>query len=142
MARIQIQLKDLEALKMAANALGMEFIENVQNYKWFGRYMRDTNLPEGVKESDLGKCNHVIRIPGNSKAYEVGVVKGKDGKNWELMYDFWAGGYGLEEKIGPQGQKLIQEYSAAVTQKYYQKKGFRLTKTIKENGKIVLIAVK
>lgn len=140
-AKISIEIKDLEALKAAAKACGLEFVEGQKTYKWFGRHVGDFALPEGFKVSDLGKCDHVLRIAGNDTAYEIGVVRRKDGKpGYELLWDFWQGGYGLQKAVGVNGQKLVQEYSTAVTTRFYQKKGFRVTKTVKDNGKIVLIA--
>ena len=106
-ARIDMEIKDLTALKAAAKLLGMEFLEGQTTYRWYGRHVGDYSLPEGFKASDLGKCEHAIGIPNDKKAYEIGVVKRRDGKEgYTLLWDFWAGGYGLEAKVGKDGNKL------------------------------------
>lgn len=141
-AKILIQIKDLAALKAAAKTLGLEFVENQKTYRWYGHHVGDYPLPAGFKSSDLGKCDHVIRIPNNDRAYEIGVVKKKDGTpGYELLWDFWQGGYGLCDAIGKDGEKLIQEYTTSVATRFYQKNGFRVNRTMKD-GKVVLVANK
>lgn len=67
----------------------LTFIEDKSEYTWYGRYMNDWPLPKGVKQEDLGKCDHVIQVPGSY--YEIGVVKSKDKEEYNLIYDFWQG---------------------------------------------------
>jgi hypothetical protein len=107
-------LKNLEALKKAAEDLGGKLVE-ANTYRWYGRYMRDSPLPEGIKEEDLGRCNYKITFPDMPNAYEIGVLQ--HGNELELLYDYWAGGYGMcarvglnnsEPKLGP--QKLLELY--------------------------------
>ena len=139
--RIEISVKDLQALKQACKDLGLEFVDGQTHYRWFSRFMGDTELPQGMKESDLGKCHHAIRIPNDSTAYELGVRKQKDG-SYQLVYDYWQGGFGLENVIGKGAQKLVQSYAAAVTTNLYKKQGFRVTKSVTKDGAIRLIANK
>ena len=141
-AKISIEIKDLLALKQAAKDLGLEFVEQ-KTYRWFGRHVGDFPLPAGFKTSDLGKCDYVLRIPNNDTAYEIGVVKRKDGKpGYELLWDFWSGGYGLQAVVGDNGTKLVQSYAAAVTTNLYKKQGFRVTKSVTKDGAIRLVANK
>ena len=141
-AKISIEIKDLQILKQAAKELGLEFVEQ-KTYRWYGHHVGDYPLPVGFKTSDLGKCDYVLRIPNNDTAYEVGVVKRKDGKpGYELLWDFWSGGYGLEKVLGKDGVKLVQEYAAAVTTNLYKKQGFRVNKTVTKEGVIRLVANK
>ena len=88
-----VKITDLDALEAAVKEeLGGELIRGKKSYKWWGRFEGDYPLPEGVRQEDLGKCDHVIKVPGAS--YEVGVVEQKDG-SFKLQYDFYTTG-GLE----------------------------------------------
>ena len=62
-SKIELVIHSLEDLKEACRQLGFEFMENQKTYKWFGRWVGDTPLPEGVKIEDIGKCDHAIRVP-------------------------------------------------------------------------------
>jgi hypothetical protein len=126
---IDVVIKDLDALKRVAEELGLEFVEGQKTYKWYGRWVKDYNANDaaykhGIDPGQYGSCDHVLRIPGNPSAYEVGVVKTADG--YKLIWDFWAGGYGLRDKIGSKGEKLIQGYSKEVACKALAKKGLKV----------------
>lgn len=140
---IKIEIKDLESLKKACKTLGLNFVENKVSYKWFGTFVGDHPLPEGFTKEDLGKCDHAIQIEGNKQAYEVGVVARKDGKpGYELLWDFWGGGYGLEEAIGKDGGKLVQNYSIEVATKAALMDGYAVTRYNKPDGRIFLEVTK
>jgi hypothetical protein len=130
-AKIEMEIKDLAALEDAAK----------RTYKWYGYSVGDYPLPEGFTKEDLGKCEHALRIPGNNRAYEVGVVARRDGRpGYTLLWDFWSGGYGLVDKVGKDGNKLKSEYTAAVAVKHYTSKGYRVQRSYKEDGTIVVRA--
>lgn len=140
--KIKLEIKDLAALKEACKAMGLEFRENQKSYRWFGQFMGDYPLAAGFSQEDLGKCEHAIGIPGRADAYEVGIVRRRDGKaGYELMWDFWAGGNGLQDAIGENGNKLRQEYAAATAARIYRQQGYRVTRTIKD-GRIVMQATR
>ena len=63
---IEIEIKNLTALKNGANRLGLEFVDGK---KTFRAYYGDSN-----------KCDHAIKIPGQD-SYEIGVIDNKDGIN-------------------------------------------------------------
>lgn len=107
-ARIELEIKSLEDLKAACNELGLKFCENEKSYKWFGRWVGDAPLPEGVGVEDLGKCDHMIHVPGAQ--YQIGVIK-QDGK-YRLLWDSWKAG-GLEEVLGKNAGLLKQAYAVA-----------------------------
>lgn len=109
---IDIQIKDLAALNDACAELGLEFRENQKSYKWYGQHVGDYPLPEGFKKKDLGKCDHAIGVPDNERAYEIGVVK--RGGNHILLWDFWNGGYGLQNKVGDGCHLLTDKYAEKV----------------------------
>lgn len=112
---VNVEIKDLAALRRAAEKLGLEFREGQRTYRWYGRWVGDYKLPEGVTQDQLGKCDHALAVAGNPSAYEVGIVSQPDG-TFKLMWDFWAGGYGLQEKIGQDCSKLTAGYTVAKTQ--------------------------
>lgn len=113
---IETQILDLAALRKAAEELGLEFVEGQRTYRWYQRHVGDYPLPAGFTEADLGKCQHAIRVKGDPKAYEVGVVRRKDGApGFQLIYDFYGScGKALEAVAGKGLTKLRQEYAAQV----------------------------
>lgn len=140
--KIELEIKDLTALEAACKELGLEFVKQ-PTYRWWGRYMGDSPLPEGFAKEDLGKCEFAIRVPGNKEAYEVGVVKRRDGKaGYTLLYDYWSGGYGLVDKIGQGASKLTQGYSVQVAKRWARRNGYRVSVTQGTNGKQVITARK
>lgn len=116
---IKIEIKDLQALREAAEKIGLVFKEGQKTYKWFGRHVGDYPIPAGFTKNDLGKCSHALGVKGKSNAYEIGVVE-KDGI-YLLMWDFWSGGYGLEAIAGKNCKNLTQAYTQAVALKEAKK---------------------
>ena len=105
-AKIELEILSLEDLKSACKILGFNFIENQKTYQWYGRWVGDSPLPEGIALEDLGKCDHAIRI--QDCAYEIGIVK--RGSKYILLWDSWHTG-GLEQKIGKEAGILKQAYT-------------------------------
>jgi hypothetical protein len=118
-AAIKFCITDLEALKVACEKRGLEFVEGQKTFKWFGQWVDDYNATDaayrqGFDPKNYGKCEHAIRIPGDPNAYEIGVVKNPDGVGYSLMLDFWDGGKGMVAKAGGKTcDGLIQDYSIA-----------------------------
>jgi len=106
---IELEVTDLKTLSNTAKRLGGKLILNEKTYKWFGRNVGDYPLPEGIVESDLGKCEHKIKFPGIN--YEVGVIKSKTTKGaYSLLWDFFD--RHLEKKMGgPKAISFIQNYT-------------------------------
>ena len=124
---IQAEVRDLEALKVAAARLGLEFNEGQRTHRWYGTSVGDYPLPTGFTVDDLGKCEHAISVPGNHTAYEIGVVKRRDGvAGYELLYDLWQGGYGLVNHVGRNCNKLVQEYSRETTRRAAIRDGWNI----------------
>lgn len=114
-AIVDIEIKDFAALARACENLGLVFNEGQKTYRWYGRSVGDYPLPTGFAASDLGKCDHAISIPGNKQAYEIGICKSREGKKSSiLMWDFWAGGHGMQAKAGKDCESLIHEYAKEV----------------------------
>ncbi len=151
-ASIELNVVDLDCLEKACADLGLVFKRNQQSYEWFGESVGDYPLPDGFKASDLGKCEHAIGFPDGTvgrypngkecveKPYELGVVKRRDGKpGYTLLWDFFMGGYGLQDKIGENAGKLKQQYGAQVAIKQARKQGFSVQQKRLPNGKIQLV---
>lgn len=141
---IDLVIKDLDALAQAAKECGLELVRNKKTYTWYGRYMSDSPLPEGFTADELGKCEHALRvIDGQPGAYEIGIVRRKDGKpGWQILFDYWAGGGGLVEKVGGNNAgKLKQRYQVAIFRREMAKKGMHVTERM-VNGKLQVEAVR
>lgn len=133
---VKVAINDLAALKAACDALGFEFVEGQQTYKWFGQFVGDSPLPAGVEQHELGKCSHAIRVPGAT--YEVGVVKAKDG-TYRLRFDYWSSGQLLGPLGGQQASLLVQQYATHKVMRHLRSKGFKAVSQVKqENGSIRL----
>jgi hypothetical protein len=125
-SKIELVIKDLEALKTACKRMGFEFREGQKTYQWYGRWVGDSPMPEGVTEEELGKCNHAIHVPGAK--YEIGVVR--KGNAYILLYDSWIKG-GLTKHIGKDAGKLKQIYAVEKIRLEARKKGMKVLESIK-----------
>ena len=132
-ALISLQVKNLEALKLACQRLGLEFREGQMTYAWYGRSMGDAALPEGFTKEDLGKCSHAIHVPGAS--YEIGVVY-REGV-YKLLWDSWGSG-GLVDALGKDCNKLRQAYGVSAAMLEAQRQGYSCWETQGEDGAIKL----
>jgi hypothetical protein len=118
---IELEIKDLDALKAACRRLGLEWREGQTTYRWYGTHVGDYPIPEGFTKEDMGKCTHAIRVPGAS--YEIGVVI-RNGKT-TLLWDFWGSG-GLERVLGQGGGKLKQAYAVEATTRAAKRQGYKV----------------
>lgn len=140
--KMDLRIESLDALADACKTLGLELVLGQKTYKWFGRFVGDSPMPEGFTREELGKCLHAIRIPGHKEAYEIGVVNRKDGvPGFTLLWDFWAGGYGMQAAVGKNGGLMKQAYFIARAKKEALRKGYRTTQVVrKPNGNLQLEA--
>jgi hypothetical protein len=124
-----------ESLLEACSDLGFEWREGQRTYEWFGRWVGDTKMPEGLTVADLGKCDHAIRVPGCS--YEVGVVEVEGG--YELRWDYWGQGGLLKALGGETAPVLKQAYANAKSKREASALGMNvLNETRLEDGSIEL----
>lgn len=129
---VNVTITDLEALKDACTAMGVEFVPNKKTYKWFGMSVGDYPLPKGFKADELGKCDHVVRVPGVN--YEIGVVgarnpDGSKAKGYTLLYDFYGrggthDGEKLRDKFKTGLTKLVDAYSLEALRRQAKAKGY------------------
>lgn len=146
-ATIKIKIRDLEALKVAAQECGLEFREGQKTYRWYGRWVKDYHAADaayknGIKPEDYGKCEHALSNPSNPQGYEVGVVKSPDNDGYTLIWDFYGqnNSAGLLPKIGRDGEKLQQAYAVNVAKSQLRKRGFNFREEKQKDGSIKLIA--
>jgi len=139
-AAVELAIKDLSCLEAACKEVGLELRKNQKSYRWYGRWVNDFNganaaYKHGIDTKDYGKCDHAIGIPGNNSAYEIGVVKKPDG-TYALIWDFYAGGRGLEKVAGKNCQNVTKAYSMQVAKKHLKAKGYSLqsTKTLSDGS--------
>jgi len=133
-SKIELVIHSLRNLKEACQQLGFEFKVNQKTFKWYGRWVGDTPLPDGIKTEDLGKCDHAIKVPGCE--YEVGIVR--RGDHYILLWDYYSAG-GLEPKIGPNAGILKQAYTVVRVKKKARINGYRIReKKIDQGVRLVL----
>jgi hypothetical protein len=135
-AKIELEITDLETLRQACERLGLEFMENQTTYSWYGSWVGDAELPEGITIHDLGKCDHAICVPGAQ--YEIGIVQ-RDRK-YILLWDFWHQG-GLEQKLGKNAGRLKQAYTIERVRKEARLKGHRICEQKTDQGIRLLLRV-
>lgn len=141
-AKVDLEVKDLDSLKKACEELGLEFRENQKTWKWYGTWVNDYHGEDaayrhGITPEEYGKCDHAIGIKGNKDAYEIGVKKTSDG-SYVLAYDFWGGGRGLEQAVGKGANRLKQSYAKQVVKKRARRMGYSVKQVKQKDGSIRL----
>jgi hypothetical protein len=146
-ADVQMQIKDLDALRSAVEALGGKLVLGQKTHRWFGQFMNDWSSERAAvnrrDSSTFGSCEHAITVAGIN--YEIGVVKGADG--YELVYDTYGNssvndGSKLEAKFGVGLTRLKQGYGVEVTRRQLSRQGYRVTTINNANGSISVKAVR
>lgn len=136
--KVKVEVKNLANLARAAKKLGLKLNAGQKSFKWYGQFMGDAPVPEGMKPEDYGKCDHAIVIPDKQGyAYEVGVVNQKDG-TYSLVWDSYAGGRGLQDKVGENCCRLIQQYATEEARFQMEGMGFQVFEDMDEQGVIRL----
>jgi hypothetical protein len=128
-SKMALEITSLLDLKQACKRLGLTFVDNQKTYKWYGTWMGDSPLPEGISKEELGQCTHAIKVPECS--YEIGVVQ--RGSKYTLLWDAWSSG-GLEQKIGKNAGILKQAYSIEKIRREAMLKRYRFTEQKVEKG--------
>ena len=119
-SKIELEIKSLDALIRACERLGFEFVKDQKTYHWYGRWVGDSPLPEGIATEQLGICDHAIRVPGCT--YEIGVVKRNS--SYTLLWDSWE--TALRLKIGLDAGVLRQAYTVEAVRQDAKLKGYRV----------------
>lgn len=142
---IKLRVRDLESLREACEALGLEFMEGQTNYCWWGQFMNDSSAYGGHDPKTFGKCEHAIRIKGDKPRngsygpWEIGVVKALDGDGYELLYDaYGSAGRRLTERVGSGANNLRKEYAVSTAMRQAKKrlgpKGWTTERIDQPNG--------
>ena len=131
---IDVDVKDLNAVRRMCEREGWEFRENQKTYGWYGQSVGDYPIPEGVSVEDLGKCDHAIHIPGCD--YEVGLIH-KQGSHYTVIADLWSGG-GLEKHVGEDCGRIKQLYALEKAKIEAKKKGYLCREQAAKDGSIIL----
>ncbi len=135
-AKIEIEVRDLDTLAAACLRVGCALVRGQTSYAWYGRSMGDAPLPEGFAATDLGTCEHAVRVPG--ARYEIGVVARRDGRaGFTLLWDSWQSG-GLERVLGPGAGKLVQAYGVEAATRAARRQGYAVTETVQADGSVLL----
>jgi hypothetical protein len=141
---IQLEVKDLQALEVAAKALGAELVRDQKTFRWFGKWMNDYSADNaayknGVKPENYGKCDHIVRHP--KCGYDIGLVK-QDNNSYRVVADEWSSG-GLTRVFGAGMAHLKQQYGVAVAAKTMRNQGWNITeKKDAKTGNIRLVCTK
>jgi|GEM_PF-309157 hypothetical protein len=139
-AVVQVEIKDLEALKAACADLQLQYRENQKTCK--RHQLVYGTVPEGWTKEEMGTCDHAIAT-GQNGAYEVGICRRRDGKpGYVLMYDDYAGGYGLMARIGEGAKKLIDRYAVNVAKRQAHKLGYACQEFAKADGSVDVVLTK
>lgn len=145
-ATVEIEVKDIAAIKAACEELGLVFHEGKETFKWYGRWVNDYSANDaaykhGIDPKDYGKCKHAIGVKGNSNAYEIGLVEKTDGSGFALIYDNWGSQGAALEKVAGKGLGLLtQGYVKQVAKKHMLMKGYSMGSTkVKADGTIEMV---
>ena len=150
-ATIEVDIKDIQALRTACEELGLEFMEGQKSYRCWGtgksldqleRYQRISGkalMPEGWTLSEMGQCEHAIRLKGDSRYYEIGLAARRDGKaGYQLLCDI-SGAHWVKEKLGEKFEKLRQWYAVEVAVRAAKRAGFRVVKkVVRSDGSVAI----
>lgn len=117
---IELEIRDLGALKAACGRLGLTFMEGQQNCLYY--------------KGQTASCSHAIQVPGAE--YEVGVVASGNG-GYGLVWDPYQAG-GLASVLGDNAGKLKQAYGIEKAKIEARKKGYSVYERVKDNGAITL----
>jgi hypothetical protein len=120
--KVEVEIKDLEALAAACRRLGCELRLGQRTFVWYS--------------GTDGTCEHAVSVPGAS--YEVGVAARQDGRpGYALLWDSYSYG-GLEAKLGQGACRLVQAYGVEAATRAARRQGYSVTETTREDGAVVL----
>lgn len=141
---IAVKVKDLDALDAACKRLGLALNRGQTTYRWFGKFVgdykgQDAANMHGIDPADYGKCDHAISVPGNTDAYEIGLVRQGDG--YRLVFDFWGKhGRTISQPVGGNSLGLLmQAYAAEKAKLEARRAGMSVTEHLLPNGSIKVV---
>jgi hypothetical protein len=139
MAGVDCYATNLDAAEMVAETLGCELVRDATSFKWYGTWVGggDPRLREWA-----GTCQHKIRVKGQPDAYEIGLIPRTDGEpGFELIYDNWLGGQGLEAKVGAGLVKFKNGLLDHMAMQQLQSEGYDVRREVDpQTGDILIVA--
>ena len=140
---IDCKITDLEAFRLAVERCGGK-LERAERYRWWGSYVGDYPLPKiegmtpGQVKAKLGRCDgYRVQVPGCG--WDVGLWRMADG-SYQMMYDFYQGGRGLERALGGRGlPKLKQAYAIVKAKRALAAKGIQARERQLADGSVQLV---
>ena len=134
---VDLKIKELDTLEetLAERFPRLELRRNKTHFNWYNRWMNDYHGPlaavsNGYDPATFGQAEHTIGIKGDSKSYEIGLVKSKSGEGWDLLYDTYDGK--IEPIAGKELSTLKREYAATCATKRARatlgKRGFTIAR--------------
>lgn len=114
---IQTQIKDIEALRRAAQEMGLSILQNAQARGYDGNQI---------------KGDYVVVLKG---PYDIALNK-QPGGSFGLTADLWQGH--VEAEVGPKYGRLLQLYGVHKAMLEARKKGHLVRRSQQENGAIKL----
>lgn len=129
---MEFEIADRDSLKVAVAVLGLQYNEGQHTFRGYADATQ--------------RCDDAICVPNNKHAFEIGVVAKSQG-GYDLLWDNYGGGKdddsrgkGLCDFVGYDGKKLYDEYNAAFLTKQYEMDGYTMSRSVTEDGRIVLEA--
>ena len=107
-ARIELEINDISALRSACTRLGLEFRPDQRTFEHYG----------GRRE-----CHHVIKV--HEASYEIGVFRNDENGSYHLLWDSYHAG-GLEKKLGKDAGRLKQAYAVERVRREARLKSHRI----------------
>ena len=133
-------ITNLDYAEIAAKKLGGKLVRGQTEFKWFGKWLNDWRdneraVSRGIDPKTFGKCDHAIVMNDAIGAdYEIGLVKRKDGKGYDAIYDIWGPGKNLEKQFGVGLSALKTEIGVITSMKTYGLKGYQVKETTNQQG--------
>lgn len=122
--KINLEIKNIKALKKAVKKLGLNFNENVSSFNYYSRLEHP--------------CDHTITHKSSNRA--IGVCNIAGTKKFELKWD--PDYLGEAQKIvGSKAEKLKQEYAVQVAIQEAENQGMLVTRYTQKDGSVRLEAV-
>ena len=130
-AKVNFEIKDLDALDRAATALGGELVRGATAFRFYA--------------GQQAPCLHLIQLSGDKGGHQIGLRKHVDAEgricddSFDLHYDL---GYAhnINRAFGPQASGLRREYNAQTAEAYLHRKGHRVSRQ-DTPGQIRLVAI-
>lgn len=117
--KMKVHEEYLDCLE-AALPQGMDLRRGQKTHAWWGRFVGDSQVPDGYRPEQYGHCEHAIgytgETPRNGPAgpWEIGLYRAPDGDGYELLADTYGG---AGRRITAPLAGIRQRYAANVAER-------------------------